>query len=265
MSRDRRSPPPPQPKPGDIELEFGVPIPGRILPPEQWAKTALKKVPSGVLDWEALFGRQAPVVIDIGCGNGRSTLGSAVTRPDIDHLGIEILPVVIRYATRRANQRGLSNVRFAVIGGREFLSEHVAANSVAELHIYHPQPFYDPAQIHRRLITPEFLALAHRSLVAGGKLILQTDHPGYWAYMRSVVPCFFELREVNAPWPDAPRGRTRREIIARHHGLPIFRGEAIRRDEISVDEALRLANSLPPPTFNADRRLRQLDEIEARS
>ena len=261
----RRSPPQPQPKPGDIELEFGVPIPGRIVPPEQWAKTALKKVPPGLMDWEALFGRRAPVVIDIGCGNGRSTLGSAVVRPEVDHLGIEILPVVIRYATRRANQRGLSNVRFAVIGGRELLSEHVAAGSVSELHIYHPQPFYDPAQIHRRLITPEFLALAHRSLVPGGKLFLQTDHPGYWAYMQSVVPCFFELHELAVPWPDTPCGRTRREIIARRHGLSIFRGEAIHRDEISLDDALQLANSLPPPTFNADRRLRKLDEIEARS
>ncbi len=265
MPSNRRSPPQPQPQPGDIELEFGVPIPGRILPPEQWAKTALKKVPSGLLYWEALFGRRAPVVIDIGCGNGRSTLASAVARPEVDHLGIEILPVVIRYATRRANQRGLSNIRFAVIGGREFLSEHVAAGSVAEIHIYHPQPFYDPAQIHRRLITPEFLSLAHRSLTPGGKLLLQTDHPSYWAYIQSVVPCFFDLRALSGPWSDSPRGRTRREIIARHHGLPIFRGEAIRRYEISVDEALRLANSLPPPTFNADRRLRQLDEIEARS
>lgn len=265
MSQSRRSSPQPPPQPGGIEHEFGVPIPGHILPPEQWAKTALKKVPPGYLDWGDLFGRQAPVVIDIGCGNGRSTLGSAIARPEVDHLGIEILPVVIRYATRRANQRGLSNIRFAVIGGREMLSEHVAAGSVAELHIYHPQPFYEAAQIHRRLITPEFLALAHRSLAPGGKLILQTDHPGYWAYQRSVVPCFFDLRELSGPWPDSPRGRTRREIIARRHGLPIFRGEATRRDNISVDEALQLANSLPPPTFNADRRLRKLDEIEAKS
>lgn len=257
--------PNPQPQPGEIEHEFGVPIPGRILPPERWAKTALKNVPDGLLDWDALFGRQAPVVIDIGCGNGRSTLSSAIVKPDYDHLGIDILPVVIRYATRRGNQRGLSNIRFAVIGGRELLAEHVAPDSIAELHIYHPQPFYDPTQIHRRLITPEFLTLAHRALVPSGKLFLQTDHPGYWAYMKSVVPCFFELRELSGPWSDTPRGRTRREIIARRHGLPIFRGEAIRRDNISIEESFSLANSLPPPTFNADRRLRKLDEIEARS
>ena len=250
---------------GDVEHEFGVPIPGRILPPEQWAKTALKKVPDGLLDWDSLFGRRASVVIDIGCGNGRSTLSNAIAKPNCDHFGIDILPVVIRYATRRGNQRGLSNIRFAVIGGRELLAEHVAPGSVTELHIYHPQPFYDPAQIHRRLITPEFLTLAHRALVPSGKLFLQTDHPGYWAYMKSVVPCFFELRELSGPWPETPKGRTRREIIAHRHGLPIFRGEAVRRDDISIEESLSLANTLPPPTFNADRRLRKLDEIEARS
>ena len=257
--------PQPQPRPGEIEREFGVPIPGRIVPPEQWAKTALKKLSPGVWNWAELFGRSAPIVIDIGCGNGRSTLGSAVARPDHDHLGIDILPVVIRYATRRGNRRGLSNIRFAVIGGRELLAEHVPTGSVTEIQILHPQPYYDAAKIARRLITPEFLALAQRSLVHGGKLLLQTDNPSYWRYIREVVPYFFDLIELDGPWPETPKGRTRREIIARRHGLPIFRGEALRRDALSVDEALQLANALPPPTFNADRRLRQLDEIEARS
>src|SRR5206468_524623 len=88
------------------------------------------------------------------CRNGGSTLGSAVARPEYYHLGIDILPVVIRYATRQGNQRGLSNLRFAVIGGRELLAEHVPAGSVAEIHIYHPQPYSEPSQIDRRLITP---------------------------------------------------------------------------------------------------------------
>lgn len=257
--------PRPQPQPGEIEQEFGVPIPGRILPTDQWAKTALKKVPDGLLNWDSLFGRAAPIVIDIGCGNGRSTLANAIARPDQNHLGIDILPVVIRYATRRANQRGLHHTRFAVIGGRELLANHVAADSIAELHVYHPQPFYDPAQIHRRLITPEFLSLAHRSLAANGQLLLQTDNPSYWRYIREVVPFFFEFHERNEPWPSAPQGRTRREIIARNHSLPIFRAEATRRNDLSLDEALRLANELPAPRFNADRRLRNLDDIEARS
>src|SRR5262245_19908577 len=156
-------PPPTQPNPGSIEKEFGVPIPGEILDPARWAKTALKKVPKGIIDFAALFGRQAPLVLDIGCGNGRFSLASALARPEFDHLASDILPVVIRYATRRGNQRGLANLRFAVIGGRELLAGHISPGSVTEMHCYHPQPYYERSQVHRRLITPEFLMLAHRA------------------------------------------------------------------------------------------------------
>ena len=195
------------------------------------------------------------VVLDLGCGNGRYSLHSAVWRPDHDHLAVDILPVVIRYATRRGNQRGLANVRFAVIGGRELL-ERVAPGGVAEIHCYHPQPYYEPAQVSRRLVTPEFLALVHRALTAGGRFFIQTDNPGYWKYIREVVPMFFAFEECAATWPDAPKGRTRREIIALKRGLPVFRGMGTARLGLSEAEALRLAESLPAPVFDADRRLR---------
>jgi tRNA (guanine-N7-)-methyltransferase len=244
-----------------IEREFGVPVAGEILPQEQWTQTALKRLPQGYLDWQQLFGRQAPVVLDLGCGNGRFLIGSAVWRPTHDHLGIDILPLVIRYATRRANQRGLKNIRFAVGGAREFLQKHVRAGSVAEIHCYHPQPYYDSAQVGRRLITPEFLALVHHCLTPGGDLFIQTDNPGYWKYMNEVIPVFFDFQEQSGPWPDAPKGRTRREIVALKRGLPVYRGRGIARSHLSSEEALQLAGKLPPPLFSADRRLRELDQL----
>ncbi len=201
-------------------------------------------------------------MIDIGCGNGRSTLSSAVARPEVDHLGADILPVVIRYATRRANQRGLSNTRWAVIGGRELLTKHVLPGSVSEVHCYHPQPYYRQDQVGLRLITPEFLLLAHRALKAGGRLVLQTDHPSYWKYMMNVVSVFFQFHERSEPWPEAPKGMTRREIIARSHGLTIFRGEGTARTDLDPERAMQLAESLPLPTFNADRRLQAIDALE---
>jgi tRNA (guanine-N7-)-methyltransferase len=248
-----------------IEREFGVPIAGEILDPAQWTKTALKKLPAdGPLDLAATFGRVAPLVVDLGCGNGRFLLGSAVWRPDHDHLGIDVLPVVIRYATRRGNQRGLTNLRFAVVDGQRLLERYLPSGSAAEIHCYHPQPYYDPAQVHRRLLTPAFLALVHRTLVPGGLFFVQTDNPGYWKYLQRLLPVFFEFHERIGRWPDAPKGRTRREIIALRRGLPVFRGSGPARRDLSTEEALRLGEALPPPVFDADRNLRALDEEEWR-
>ena len=234
------------------DSDYGVPIPGRILPPDQWARTAIKRLPPpGPLDFVALFGRTAPVVLDLGCGNGRFTITSALARPELDHLAVDILPLVIRYATRRANQRGLANVRFAVIGGYELLDDYVAPASVNEIHVYHPQPHSDQAEHHRRLVTPEFLALVRRSLAPEGQFVVQTDNAAYWQYIRRAAPQLFEFEEVAGDWPDAPHGRTRREIYARRRGLPIFRGIGRPKPQLPPERISEIIRTLPPPDFAA--------------
>jgi tRNA (guanine-N7-)-methyltransferase len=239
------------PQPGQIETELGVPIPGPILPPEQWARTALKKLPApGPLDWVALFGRSAPLVLDLGCGNGRFLVSSAVRRPTHDHLGIDILPMVIRYATRRANQRGLHNARLAVCGAYEFLEQYVAPHSITEIHLYHPQPFHDVERAYRRLVTPEFLALVWRALVPAGRFVIQTDNSPYWQYIARIAPSLFLFHPRTTPWTEDPHGRTRREIIARRQGLPIFRAEATPRADLDEQSLAELVQRLPPPQFD---------------
>ena len=249
-----------------IEEEFGVPIPGEILPEDRWAKTAIKRLPPpGPLDWGSIFGRVAPVVLELGCGNGRYTLQSALARPEVDHLAGDILPVVIRYATRRANQRGLHNVRFAVKDAQTLVRAYMGASGVAEVHLYHPQPYHDPRQAHLRLVTPRFLADVHRALRSGGLFVIQTDNPDYWAYMTRLLPVFFNFAEQLEPWPDAPEGRSRREILARSRGLKIFRGSGTRRDDLSPAEAIALAESLPPPSFRSRGPWCDLDAWELRN
>lgn len=247
------------------ESEFGVPIPGTILPEVQWAKTAIKRLPlAGPLDFASIFGREAPVVVELGCGNGRYTLLSALSRPDYDHFASDILPVVIRYATRRANQRGLHNVRFAVKDAETIVSRYLGASSVDEIHLYHPQPYHDPSQAGRRLVTPRFLADVHRALQPSGLFVLQTDNPDYWGYMQAVLPEFFQVRIQSGPWPDAVEGRSRREILARSRGLKIFRAEATRRDDLALEDAIARATKLPQPRFISRGPWSELDAIEAR-
>jgi tRNA (guanine-N7-)-methyltransferase len=249
---------------GPIEYEHGVAIPGQILPQSEWAKTAVKRLPdAGPLDWPAIFGRTAPVVLDLGCGNGRFTLMSALNRPDRDHFAIDFLPVVIRYATRRANQRGLHNVRFGVKDAQTFMSRYVAPSSVTEIHVYHPQPYHDPRKAFLRVLTPRLLVDVHNALVAGGLFVVQTDNPDYWAYMTRVLPSFFEFAEHALPWPDAPDGRTRREILARQRGLTIFRGVGTRRGDLDPESLTSLAESLPLPKFRSRGPWCELDRWEA--
>ena len=149
-----------------------------------------------------------------------------------------------------------------MIGGRELLERHVPPASVAEIHCYHPQPYYRSDEISRRLVTPDFLRLVWQALAPGGKFVLQTDHPAYWAYMKEICSFFFEFTEHPAPWSDAPEGRSRREMIARSKGLSIFRGIGIKREDLDPAKTAELAQSLPLPVFNADRRLIELDEID---
>jgi tRNA (guanine-N7-)-methyltransferase len=227
------------------ETEFGVPIPGRVLPGDQWTKTGYRD-PGTPFDWDAVFGRRAFRVVDLGCGNGRYLIGSALGRPNRDHLGVDLVQVAIDHAAHRANKRGLKNVRFVTGDANVWIFERLVPDSVDELHVYHPQPYYEVARIQERLLTPEFLERTWTVLRRGGILVLQTDNKSYWSYLLKAVAKHFDPEVVPGPWPDAPRGRTRREIIARHKGLAVWRMVARRRE---VPQAIEI----PRPDFDANR------------
>jgi tRNA (guanine-N7-)-methyltransferase len=81
--------------------------------------------------------------------------------------------------------------------------------------------------------------------------------------MAQVIPAFFDFQELADPWPDAPEGRTRREIIARRRGLHIYRGLARSRADLDRQAALALAESLPEPRFRSRGPWCDLDRWEA--
>jgi tRNA (guanine-N7-)-methyltransferase len=244
------------------ETDWGVPLPGDIVSDPERADANLKRLPLGTLDAVKLFGRSAPMMIDLGCGNGRATILSALARRQFDHLAVDVFSGAIRHAVRRANRRGLNNTRFAVADAGDIVRRLLTDRSIDEVHLYHPQPIYDLADAPKRLITPTFLVHVHRVLKPGGLFVIQTDHPAYWEYLQHVVPLFFEMKQHADPWPDAPLGRTRREILARQLGLPVFRATCMPHGELDQAAAQKKADNLPLPRFDADRKLRQVEEQE---
>ncbi len=228
-----------------VELELGVPFPGQVLPRERWTRTGMRDG-EGPFDWPATFGRVAPRVVDLGCGNGRYLIGSALVRPGHDHFGVDLVQRAIDFAAQRANRRGLANARFVTGNAVTWVYGRLAPDSVDELHVYHPQPFYEEGQASRRLLTPEFLERTWTVLRPGGLLVLQTDNKAYWTYLCTAVPKYFGVTVRPGPWPDAPEGRTRREIVARQKGFAVWRMEARRLEAPRPIE-------IPRPDFDANR------------
>jgi tRNA (guanine-N7-)-methyltransferase len=171
------------------------------------------------------FARTAPRVVDVGCGDGDFLLASALARPERDHVGIDLLRPVIERASREAERRGLSNLRFLAGDAVAWLRE---AAAIDEIHVYHPQPYVDPAEVGLGMLSPAFFESAWRALKPGGRLFLQTDERRYGKYLLEASRKHFDARALDVPWPDAPR--TRREKTAAAKRLRILRVEATRRD-----------------------------------
>lgn len=184
-------------------------------------------------------------MVDVGCGTGHFVLDAAAARPDRDYLGIEAVASLVDQATQEAAKRGLRNVRFVADDASRWIDRQ-EPGSVDEIHVYHPQPYYDPGQVPLELLTPEFFERAWKALRPDGVLVLQTDNKRYGRHLLEAIRKYFDPEIQPGPWPDAPAGRTRREIVARRKGLAILRVVA-RRREAPLDVAP------PPPYFDLTR------------
>ena len=243
---------------GDQEWELRVAIPGHILPEAKWSELDKEvNLPKGEINAAELTatGCEGPLILDLGCGNGRFSLLSALARPTLPHVAIDSDPMHLRYLRRRLRQRGITNVRL-FIGDAGNLLSRLAPGSAREIHVYHPQPWHEQGLSHRRLFHPPFQRDAHRALVEGGTITAQTDSKPYSNYLRGTLPFLFELRELaeREAWPDGlgkPRGR--RELVAIEEGLMIWRGVGVKR-ALSDEEASQRAAKLPTPDFKSDRK-----------
>ncbi|HEX7325719.1 MAG TPA: tRNA (guanosine(46)-N7)-methyltransferase TrmB [Rhodanobacteraceae bacterium] len=165
---------------------------GRITPAQQrafaqhWQKFGIDFAPVP-LDLDAVFGRSAPRVLEIGFGNGAALAWAAAHAPERDYLGIEVhRPGVGRLLNALAAQ-ALHNVRVCNHDAVEVLRDAIAPAALDEVRIWFPDPWPKKRHHKRRLIQPEFVALLASRTRIGGLLHLATDWPEYALHMQEVL------------------------------------------------------------------------------
>jgi tRNA (guanine-N7-)-methyltransferase len=139
------------------------------------------------LDFADLFGRRAPVTLEIGFGHGEALAALALAHPDVDYLGVEVHRPGIGSLLRRLHAAGSTNVRVLAADAHEVLTHRIPDGAVAAVHLFFPDPW--PKQRHhkRRLVQPAFVALVWRKLVPGGVFHLATDWQEYAEHMMTVL------------------------------------------------------------------------------
>ncbi len=131
------------------------------------------------IDPPQLFGRTAPVILEIGSGYGESLAHAAAEHPDIDFLAFEVYIPAVAQTLLHIRREGLTNIRLAVANAPEMLSTALAPGSLSELRIWFPDPWHKTRHNKRRLITPAFADLAARVLPTDGIWRVATDWADY--------------------------------------------------------------------------------------
>ncbi|HEU5473064.1 MAG TPA: tRNA (guanosine(46)-N7)-methyltransferase TrmB [Actinophytocola sp.] len=183
----------------------------------------LGELPPGPLDTDALFGRSAPVVLEIGSGMGETTARLAAAAPGVNYLAVEVYQPGLAQLMMRAEEAGLANLRLVRGDAVVLLSEHVAAGSLAEVRIFFPDPWPKAKHHKRRLVQAPFVALVADRLAPGGILRLATDWEHYAEQMLAVCSAEPRLHNPHDGWAPRPewRSTTKFEHRGEHAGRTI--------------------------------------------
>jgi len=139
------------------------------------------------LDLDAIYGRHAPVELDIGCGDGRFLVARAAAQPDRNFLGTERLLGRVRTVCRRAARAGLSNARVFRIESAYAIRHLIPSASVAAAHLLFPDPWPKRRHHPRRIFDAAFASALCDALEPGATFFVKTDDPGYFAAICKVA------------------------------------------------------------------------------
>jgi tRNA (guanine-N7-)-methyltransferase len=180
-----------------------------------------------LLDLAVLFGRSAPVVLEIGSGTGEATAALAAADPARDVLAVEVHTPGVANLLRLTEAGGLTNVRVAEGDALVVLRDMLPAGCLDEVRVLFPDPWPKARHHKRRLVQSTFLPLAASRLRTGGRLHVATDWPHYAEQVVDVLAAEPLLDGGVVPRPE--RLMTRFEQRALADGRPVVDVVAVRR------------------------------------
>ncbi|MFI4954295.1 MAG: tRNA (guanosine(46)-N7)-methyltransferase TrmB [Gammaproteobacteria bacterium] len=201
---------------------------GRITPGQQlafdehWESFAIPF--PATPDWSMVFNRDAPLVVDIGFGNGESVVALAQAHPEWNIIGIEVYRPGVGYLFRQLQEKQITNVRVICHDAVEVLQSAFAPQSLSRVQIFFPDPWPKKRHHKRRLIQPAFVALLAERLKETGVLALATDWQDYAEHMITVLSAetLLENRAATFSPRDEVRPLTKFECRGQHAGHEIW-------------------------------------------
>jgi tRNA (guanine-N7-)-methyltransferase len=189
--------------------------------------------------WDAavLFGRQAPLELEVGSGKGLFLRTAAAARPEVDFLGVEIAPRYAEFAAAGLARRGLANAVVVVGDALRVLDEFLPDACLAAVHLYFPDPWWKRRHKKRRLLRESLVRHVERTLQPGGRLHFWTDVEEYYQTGLTLLAAEtgllgpFDVPEAG-PQHDMDY-RTHFERRTRQSGHRVFRAEFRKRGEIT--------------------------------
>lgn len=156
------------------------------------------------LNLTALFGRTAPVTLEIGFGNGESLADQAARHSERDYVGIEVHRPGVGHLLQLVERDGLTNMRLFCADAVEVLERRIPDAALDTVQIFFPDPWHKKRHHKRRLVQPEFVARLARKLAPGGRLHLATDWAEYAEHMLEVMEGAPDFANAYGPGTWAP-------------------------------------------------------------
>lgn len=140
------------------------------------------------LAWADLFGRTAPLEVEIGFGNGERLLRHAKAHPDTDFVGVDLSWPAVRRALRKIALAQTRNVLLVQASAEVALARLFSPGSLHSVEALFPCPWPGGRQEKRRLFGQRFLTVLNNRLGDGARFHMVTDHPKFFAWVRGQIP-----------------------------------------------------------------------------